>query len=171
MPGELFAVGKIVGCFGVAGFCRLGLLTEFPGRLREIKNLFVGFDDRTAVSVDVEEVRVSGTTARMKFRGIDDRTSAEKYIGQYVFVPKRLLPKLKKGRYFVHDLVGCRVVTVGGVQVGTLVDVLKFSSQDIWVVRDNAKEHLIPAVREFIESVDIVKHVIVIRPIEGLLDE
>ena len=170
-PGELFAVGKIVGCFGVKGECKLELLTDFPERLRKIKNLFVGFDDRGAVSCIVDEVRLSGTSARMKLRGIDDRTSAEQYVGRYVFVPKRFLAKLKKGRYFIHDLVGCRVVTTGGMPVGTVVDVYKFTAQDLWVVRGNAKEHLIPAVKEFIESVDIGKKLVVIRPMEGLLDE
>jgi 16S rRNA processing protein RimM len=170
MPGELFAIGKIVGCFGIKGYCKLDLLTDFPERLLKLKNVVVGFDVGKTVSRSFEDVRLSANTARIKFEEIDDRTSAEQLVGQFVFIPRGFLKKLKKDRYFVHDLVQCEVITVDGIHVGRIVDVYKFSAQDIWVVRDDAKEHLIPAVREFIESVDIGKKLVVIRPIEGLLD-
>ncbi len=54
--------------------------------------------------------------------------------------------------------------------VGILADVLKLPANDVWVVRSGEKEILIPAVKEFIESVDEARKRIVIHVIEGLLE-
>ncbi len=170
MPEELFAIGKVVGCFGVAGLCKLELLTDFPQRMKQITSAYLGKASESAVTVSLESVRVSGSSARVKFKGISDRNSAQKLIGQFVFIERASLTKLKKGRYYVHDLIGSAVMTPEHVRIGELVDVLRNTAQDVWVVRAGETEYLIPAVREFIESVDIDKKIVVIRPVEGLLD-
>jgi ribosomal 30S subunit maturation factor RimM len=53
--------------------------------------------------------------------------------------------------------------------VGRIEDVFDAAGRHIWSVRDGETEHLIPAVREFIVSVDTVKKEIVVDPPEGLL--
>jgi 16S rRNA processing protein RimM len=49
--------------------------------------------------------------------------------------------------------------------------VYKFTAQDVWVVKNGTTEHLIPAVKEFVERVDVNTKTIIINPIEGLLNE
>ena len=60
--------------------------------------------------------------------------------------------------------------TTGGEQIGTVVDVLQMPSQDVYVIDAGEKEILIPAVKKFIKRVDVQNKVMIIEPIEGLLE-
>ena len=74
-----------------------------------------------------------------------------------------------EGGWFIHDLIGCVVRTLDGRRVGVIGDVLDAAGRHIWSVRDGETEHLVPAVKEFIVSVDTEKKEVVVDPPEGLL--
>jgi 16S rRNA processing protein RimM len=54
--------------------------------------------------------------------------------------------------------------------VGIVVDVLKMPAQNVFVIDAEGKEILIPDVDAFIKTIDINNGIIVIDPIEGLLN-
>ena len=57
--------------------------------------------------------------------------------------------------YLVKDLVGCRVVTVQGEELGILKDVLPTGANDVYVVGEGANEVLIPALKTVVKKIDI----------------
>jgi 16S rRNA processing protein RimM len=67
-------------------------------------------------------------------------------------------------------MIGCSVEGEDGSNIGTLTDVLKLPANDVWVVRSGEKEILVPAVKEFVCSIDEAHKRIVIHVIEGLLE-
>ena len=75
--------------------------------------------------------------------------------------------RLPKGTFFVQDILGARVVDEQGKEIGTLTDVLERPAQNIYVVQGET-EHLIPAVPEFIRSIDAEAGVVTVRLIEGM---
>ena len=75
--------------------------------------------------------------------------------------------RLPKGSFFLADVLGAKVVTEDGAPVGELVDIIENPTQNVYVVRGE-REHLIPAVPEFIRSTDIDGGVITVRLIEGM---
>ncbi len=145
-------------------------MTDDPERLRKLLDVFIGTEEDDAVPMKVEAVRLLHRSVVLKIAGVDDRTAAEALKGRFVFVAAKNLARPRKGRWFVHDIIGCAVATLDGRDVGKVADVMKSGAQDIWVVRNGPKEYLIPVVGEFIVSVDVAGRRIVIRPIEGLLD-
>jgi 16S rRNA processing protein RimM len=73
--------------------------------------------------------------------------------------------------YFDRHLVGLRVETRGGDEVGALTEVLHLPGQDVLVVRrPDDREVLVPFIAEFVPEVDIDGGRIVVDPPEGLLD-
>jgi 16S rRNA processing protein RimM len=54
--------------------------------------------------------------------------------------------------------------------IGELTGIEPSPAQDLWVVRGAGREHLIPAVPEIVQEVDLDAKRVVIRPPEGLLD-
>jgi 16S rRNA processing protein RimM len=168
---DLFAIGKLTGCFGVKGYLKLQVLTHSPERLRKLKKVFLGLTTEHLLELTVEDVLFHQRSTVLKFQGIDDRTAAERYIGHYLFVAEANVVKPPKGSFFVHDLIGCRVLSEDGKQLGCIEDVMKMPSQDIWTIRQGGQVKLIPAVKDFILKVDIENHTVVVRTIEGLLEE
>jgi len=78
---------------------------------------------------------------------------------------------LPENHYFISDLVGCRVYDKSETFIGELTDVIQNSANDVYVVTsDTGKEYLIPAVEAFIASVDVVEKIIIVDPIEGMIE-
>lgn len=165
-----YVVGKITKCFGVQGYVAVHSFTQSPERIKDFHNFFVGTSMREHESYDVEDVRRRGQSVLIKFRSINDRTAAEKIVGKYLFGDRREVAQPGKGTYFIDQIVGCKVWSDEGNFLGVVADVLKLPAQDVWVVTDGDKEHWIPAVKQFIHSVDTKERKVVINVIDGLIE-
>jgi 16S rRNA processing protein RimM len=99
--------------------------------------------------------------------GIDE---AERWVGAKLFVSEAALDALKPGQYYHYQVVGFEVVHLNGESVGKITSIMSTPGGEIYVVRGEAKEHLIPAVKEIIEEVDFTAGKMVINPPPGLLD-
>ncbi|MBI5215983.1 MAG: 16S rRNA processing protein RimM [Ignavibacteriae bacterium] len=167
---DLFAIAQIVGFFGVKGYLKIYPLTHSPKRLNKLKTIRVGLKAESIHTQEVEDVEFQHKTILLKLKGFDDRTVVEQFIHHYIFVEKDELVKPPKGSWFIHDILGCEVFTEDGTNVGTIQDVLKISSNDIWEIRNGERSLLFPAVKEFIKKVDVKNRKILILPPDGLFD-
>jgi len=100
--------------------------------------------------------------------GIQSRAEAEQLRGKVVLVDAAELPPLDADEYYWHDILGMRVVTEDGGNVGTITEIFPTRSNDVYVVREGEREVLIPAIKEVVVSIDMKARTMVIRP---LLDE
>ena len=167
---NLYAVGKIVGCFGVNGFVKLRPMTHTLHRLEQLKKVFVGLEAEDAREFEVNAVEVRPKGVSMRFTGIDTRTPAELLIGRLVFVDEPDVRDPEKGSYFTHDIIGCEVWADDGHYVGTVGEIYRLPAQDVWEVRNGSAVNMIPAVKEFICRVDTKKKRIDVHLIEGLIE-
>jgi 16S rRNA processing protein RimM len=62
------------------------------------------------------------------------------------------------------------VITSEGKEIGRVAEIMETGSNDVYVVRGQGKEYLIPAIKDVILSVDLRSGAIIITPMEGLLD-
>jgi 16S rRNA processing protein RimM len=90
-------------------------------------------------------------------------------------VPEAEAAALEEGQYWIHDIIGLQVVTVDGLQIGVITDVMATGANDVYVVRpatdfNQGRDVLLPAIADVVESVDLGKGVMVIRLLEGLID-
>ena len=119
---------------------------------------------------EIESVKNRGDEIYVKLKGIDDRTQAEMIVGQYLFVDESERKKLLPGKFFHDDLIGCAVVSESGKRYGIVKEIQQFPAHKIYVVRTDRGDVLLPAVEEFIRSVDLTTKKIVVRPPEGLFE-
>ena len=69
-------------------------------------------------------------------------------------------------------MIGMDVYTVSGEKVGVLKEVLQYSANDVYVIKnEEGKEYLIPAVMKFVPEIDIEEGKMIIDPIKGMLDD
>lgn len=116
-------------------------------------------------------VRTGGAGLLVRLERCESRNDAEALKGRQFDVEREVLPKTKSNEFYVVDLVGYRVVTVAGADVGELVDLDPGGGQGLLVVAaDDGKRHLIPAVPQFVVRVEHERKTVVIDPPEGLLD-
>jgi len=159
-------IGKIVAAFGLKGEVKVVPFTDFPERFKELGEVYVG-SEASGRMRPIGSVRFHKGSVLIKFEGIDDITAAENLRDAEIRIRESDLMPLEEGSYYIHDLIGLDVLTTEGENLGKVTDVLTGPAQDVYVT----ERAMIPAVKEFVVSIDLQKKQIVVNPIEGLVQE
>lgn len=160
---EYFLIAKINSAEGDKGFLKVTSYSDNPDRFKNLKNVFIDFWGEKKI-FSLQSVIAKKGNILLKFKGFDDRESVEILKDREVFVDEKNLIKLPRDQYFIHDIIDSDVFC-NGMKYGKVVDVYSLTANDVYVIKkvDN-EEILIPAVQEFIESIDVNKKVLVLRP-------
>jgi 16S rRNA processing protein RimM len=79
------------------------------------------------------------------------------------------LPTLPEGEFYRFQLLGLRVVSTEGQELGTIEDVFSTPENDVYVVRGESGEVLIPAVEDVVTAIDLEARLVTVEVIPGLL--
>ena len=157
-------VGRLGRAVGLRGEIEVLIVSDEPSRFASGSVLLAG--DRT---LTVQAKRLQGTRTIVTFAEVTDRTGAEALKGAELAVPIEDARPLENDEYWDHELVGCIVVTVDAVELGTVRDVLHQPANEVLVIEDGTKQLLIPLVSAVVKSVE-PGHRITVDPPAGLLD-
>ncbi len=167
---EYFKIGKIVTTKGLKGELKIYSHSDEVDRFSELKYFYVDKDRETKYLVEKVAITAKNMIV-IKIKSFDTIESVQQFIGKYIYIDRKNSYKLDEDEMFIADMIGMDVVTVKGEKIGTLVDVLQYSANDIYVVKnDDGKEHLIPATYEIVPEIDIENNKITVNPIPGLLE-
>ena len=158
---QYIEAGRIVNTHGVAGEVKIEVWLDSPQFLKSFKRCFI---DRREVKL--LSARVHKGFLIVKLEGVDDVNAAMALKGRTVFID-RADARLPKGTFFLQDIIGASVVDESGNEIGKLVDVMETPASNVYVVKGE-REHLIPAVPEFILSTDADNGIITVHLIEGM---
>jgi 16S rRNA processing protein RimM len=120
----------------------------------------------------LESVRWHQGRGILQFEGVYDRNIAEELRGVLLQVDSgELTPPDDPDEFHDHQLVGLRVESVGGAELGTVEGIDHAPSSDLIVLKKAAGgTALIPFVSAMVPTVDVKGGRIVVDPPEGLLD-
>lgn len=169
MLQKFLEVGQVVGTHGIAGEMRVQPWCDSPDFLTKFKTLYL--DKNGENSVKVKSVRVHKNIALLKLPDVTSIEQAEKMRGKVLFI-KREDAKLSKDNWFVQELLDCEVFDAdSGEKLGVLCDVSKTGANDVWHIKNNGREYLVPSIKDVVVSVDVEVGKIEIRPIKGIFDD
>lgn len=168
-------VARVIRAHGLAGELSCEIVTEFPQRFRRAKTLYLAAPGATqgpprACAVRGARVvpRGPGQALILSLEGVDDRVAADGLRGSLVQVPVGDAWKLPEGRYYWHQIVGLRAVTPDGGELGTVRDILETGANDVYVVRGEHGELLVPAIREVVKEISPERGVMVVELLPGM---
>lgn len=164
-------IAQAVRAHGVAGALRCRIITEHPERFEGLKRVFVG---DPPVSYAVRRARLEGGTrggmVLLSLAGVDTREAADALRGALVQVPSEEAVPLKPGEYYAHEVIGLRVATDDGEDLGRVTEVLTTGANDVYVVHGPRGEVLLPAIHSVVQRIDIPAGMMTVHLIDGLLD-
>ena len=169
-------VGHINKAHGTKGELFVWPLTDHPestfapGVILYLGDEAGSSPDPTCPSLALEAARPFRRGFLVRFPGVLDRTQAEALCGRYLLRPRSELEDLEEGEVFYHQLVGLRVVTRSGEEVGEVVEVYELRPADLLEVRGPGGTHHIPFLRSIVREIDVEGGRLVIDPPEGLLE-
>jgi 16S rRNA processing protein RimM len=168
---RLVAIGEIGRPHGVRGEVRVTPLTDRPERFKALRECVLWDEPRDRREpCRLKGFRVHGGALLVAVAGYDSPEAAAALTGRLLAVPESEALPAPEGHFYPWQLVGCRVVTEDGRDVGTVLRIEGSPAQRLWVVGDGTREHLVPAVAEIVSEVDLAGRRVVIRPPEGLLE-
>ncbi len=168
VPDGWVIVGRITGAHGVRGEVRVAPETDFPERLIELGEATLLLPDGK-----LKRVRVSGGrphTAKaavlLALGGFSTRTEADTLKGALVLARYEDSPVLPEGQYYEWQILGLRVVTADGRDLGIVQEVIHTGANDVYAT----EVCLLPAIGQVIKDVDLPAGRMVVELPPGLLD-
>ena len=145
---------RVVGTHGVRGMMKLASLADSPEALAKVKKYYTENKDGSWREWDVKGGFIHKGLLVASVGGIEDLDTAITMKGTVFFADRKSF-KLKKGDYFIADVIGLPVIDEStGSAIGTLSEVLTERIQHLYVVKTDAgDEFMIPGVPEFIKKV------------------
>ena len=167
MKKQFLEAGKIVTTHGIRGEVKIMPYTDTPELLCEFDRLFIG---KAHDEIGVERARVFKNTVIAKLEGIETPEAAEKLRNKLLYMHRDDL-ELDEDTYFIQDLIGLEVRDADTDAVyGRIADVMQTGANDVYVIKGDDREYLVPAIADVVVSTDVDGGVMTIRPLEGLFD-
>ena len=171
MEDSLVWVGRIVKTQGIRGEVKIsspgGGIAAFSGG----KTIYLENRQGVKSGFTVHSSRLQGKFIILSLREIKRVEEAAEWVGGSVYVPEENLEVLPPDEFYAYQLRGLTVKTEDGALLGILEEILPTGSNDVFVVRKDGREVLIPATDEVVVRVDLREKIMVIHPLEGLLSE
>jgi 16S rRNA processing protein RimM len=149
---DVVLMGQISGAHGILGWVKVRSDTSPQEAIFEYQPWLMGAELRP---VSVRDGRRQGRHLVAQLDGVSDRDAAEGLKGQTIAILRNQLPRLPKTQFYWADLVGLRVSTREGVDLGTIREIIATGANDVLVVQGD-KERLIPFVTgQYVHEVDL----------------
>ncbi|MBK5277162.1 MAG: 16S rRNA processing protein RimM [Desulfuromonadales bacterium] len=167
---ELIPVGKIIGTHGIKGQMKLHSYSGNADSLSVARSVTLKSPAGVLREVTLQSFNANSGKFIIGIKDFDDINLVEAFMGNEICLKRCQLSALDDDEYYWSDLIGLKVITDDGTLLGTVADIFETGSSDIYVVRNEEREYLIPAIGDVIKDIDPVGGKIIVTPIDGLLD-
>jgi 16S rRNA processing protein RimM len=161
MP-ELIRVGQIAGAFGLRGHVKVQPMTDFWERFQEGRELYL-----KGKPVKIETSSTHKGRPLLKLEGIDSVTQAEALQFEFLEGLAEESFELDEDEYYTDELIGLKVVTTDGRELGEVDEVHRYPAHDVIEVNGI----MIPSVKQFIKNIDLDNQTMTVELIPGMEDE
>lgn len=157
MRDNTLTVATVLKPQGIRGEIKVKVFMDDADDLKGFSRLLVGGEEYSVMSV-----RGSGEFAYLVLRGIADRNAAETLRGKDVEALRSECPVPPEGRYYIADLIGCKVEYADGAAIGEVISVTP-AATDIYTLATAKGEVSFAAAEGVIESVSPEERRIVVN--------
>jgi 16S rRNA processing protein RimM len=154
----MIMLGWVSGLFGVKGWIKVHSDTEPRDNILNYSPWYLRRQDGWQ-PYEVIAGRPHGKGIVAQLANCPDRDAAAELIGSTIAIRHDRLPAAGEDEYYWSDLRGLKVITIQGVELGRVVNLMETGANDVLVVREageQGRERLIPFIRhQVIQEVDL----------------
>lgn len=158
---HVVVIGKIGAPHGIAGGVRLFSFTEPVTNILDFKSLRIAAPGKDInklsqwKTINVEKIQQHKNCFVVNFSGVKDRDAASLLTHNEIAVLRSELGDLDEDEFYWDDLLGSKVYNKEGLYLGLLDDFMETGANDVVVIVDGTKEHLVPYTEQFILDIDL----------------
>jgi 16S rRNA processing protein RimM len=151
-------LGRVGAPFGVKGWVHIDSHTDPPEGLLNYSSWVLRLANGERIARGVAEAKLQHGKLVARFEDIDDRDAAATLRGATIEIERAHLPPPREREYYRADLIGLRVRTVEGIDLGQVRHFVDAPAGPLMVVQGaDGREHWVPAVPEYLRKVDLAE--------------
>jgi 16S rRNA processing protein RimM len=159
----------------------VGRVTRTHGLKGELK--FFPADQGDLIVQKDQQIRLGETTFKIKsvrgvkspfivkLEGVDSIEAAQSLSGQEVLVAKEDFESLPEGEYYRFEIEGLKAFDDTGKYYGVIEEIIATGSNDVYVVRGDGKEWLVPMIDSVVQNIDLEEGKLIFHCVEGLFED
>jgi 16S rRNA processing protein RimM len=167
---NLILLGKITATHGIHGQLKVVLYSGEASTLPVLESVILKDSSDRPETFDIEKASVNGKRALISLKNFSDINQVLRFVGRELFALREQLPETSADEYYWHDLIGIKVFTTEGRELGRLDSIMETGSNDVYVIVSNGREYLLPAIEDVVVSVNLESGVMTVNPGEWLSD-
>ena len=148
-------IGKIVGAHGIKGNCKIRSYAESSTAFQSGSKIRLVTPSGQENTYEINWIKPHSKVDLLSLKGVETRNQAETLIGAELFIEKEKLPELDDGSYYWYDLIGMDVFTTDTAYLGRIERIIQTGSNDVYVVKNDTDEILIPALASVVIDIDL----------------
>jgi 16S rRNA processing protein RimM len=161
-------IGKIVGVHGVKGTLKIQSYAESLQIFEADASIVVRIVGGSEDVYKIDWIKPHSRGALLALKNVNNRDRAETLVGADLIIAKADLPALEAGVYYWYDLIGLKVFTTDGRHLGKVASIIETGANDVYVVKDDAREILIPALESVVHTIDLDAKIMRVELPDGL---
>ena len=169
MVNEMLRVGVLVKPHGLAGEVKVYPTTDEPGKFTSLKKVYIKTKNET-LTLKIDKAHYFKQFVIVHFEGLNRIEDIEPLIKKDLWIDREEAVELEENEYYIADLLGMKVVTDDGTELGKIKDVMDTGANDVYIVQTAGGEVLLPAIRQCILKVDVEKDLMTVHLMDGLLE-
>jgi 16S rRNA processing protein RimM len=170
MPSPYLVLGRAVKAWGLKGEVKVQPSADSIAIVAGSATVYLRGAGGDLAEYVVERVRPAGSAWILQFQGVGTIEQAERLVDRELLIPRSAAPPLPEGTYYHADLIGLKVVTEEGRELGRIADIMETGANDVYVIHGEGSEWLLPATREVVRRIDLAEEIMVVHLLKGMIE-
>jgi len=169
MLEDYYEIGFVLKPHGLKGAVTIQFDVDSPAQYNGMESVIVKMGENL-VPFFISSLHISGNKGIMQFEEVLTIEEAEKLKSCPLLLPIEVLPKLKDGQFYFHEVIGYRVIDEHYGALGTIENILSGGNQDLISMKYKEAEVLIPIAKDIVLRANHSDKQMMVRLPEGLLE-
>ncbi len=163
---RLIAIGRAVKPFGIKGEVKISPFNESFEAFKNSPVLVFGESPYKVLGIRIHRGAVLAS-----LDGMDTPEKVKQLSGSLVKTEEKNLPPKEEDEYYWFELIGMKVSTVDGRDLGEIARITPTGANDVLHVEGPNGEILLPMIDQVVVNVDTENNIMVVDPLEGLIPD
>ncbi len=151
-------IGRVAGLYSLNGWVKIISYTEPRENILTYRPWYISVPENGKASWQLlphVNSRVHGKGIIALLEVSDNPDTAGRWLEKDIGITRTQLPSLPQGDYYWSELIGCKVLTLDGIELGMLDHFFSTGANDVMVVTGE-RERLIPYIKDsVVRSIDL----------------
>lgn len=167
---DCFYLGKIAKKFSFKGEVLAYLDTDEPELYTNMESIFVECNNNLVPFFIESSSLHKNDFLRIRFEDMNTEEDADAIMGNALYLPLSMLPKLTGNKFYYHEVIGFAIEDQRMGMVGIIQSINDSTAQPLFEVLHNGVEMLIPMIDHFLIKIDRPNKIVVMNLPEGLIE-